>query len=242
VPTALVRRPESRTLPDGSIVELREGAKIAVDFSGPLRRVTLQAGEAHFQVVKDREHPFVVSAGGVETRAVGTAFLVELNARAVEVLVTQGRVAVSRTTTTPTAIDPVKNPPAEPAGNFEPLLLDAGRHVVVDPGKPGAQLVTAEMAPTELAERLAWRSVRLEFSGTPLAQAVALMNRSGGGADGHPQITLVIDPASPGLAAEPVSGLFRADNAETFVRMLQLSLGVEVERRGESEIVLHKAK
>src|SRR5262245_17250473 len=48
--TAIVTLPQQRTLSDGSRVELNEDAAIVVDFSGPLRRVALQRGEAHFQV------------------------------------------------------------------------------------------------------------------------------------------------------------------------------------------------
>src|SRR5258708_5796577 len=80
--------PERRTLPDGSFVELKFGAEIAVDYSGLLRRVSLKNGEAHFAVAKNKDRPFVVEAGGVEVRAVGTAFSVQLGSKQVEVLVT----------------------------------------------------------------------------------------------------------------------------------------------------------
>ena len=241
--TTVVRLPESRTLSDGSVVELKSGAVIAVDYSGPLRRVTLQKGEAHFQVAKDKARAFVVSAGGVEARAVGTAFSVDLGSKSVEVLVTEGRVAVSHELAAPKPADPSDDSPAASAGAPLKLLVDAGRRVVVETNAAiGPQPVVTDVALSELVERLAWRSARLEFTGTPLAEAVTLMNRSGGRVAGRPKITLVIDPAAPGLAAEPVSGLFRADNAEAFVRMLEISLGVQTERRGENEVVLRKAK
>ncbi len=92
--SAVVSRPEKRVLPDGSVVELKEGASIAVDFNAATRRVALQRGEAYFQVAGNPVRPFVVSAGSIEARAVGTAFTVQLGSSAVEVLVTEGRVAV----------------------------------------------------------------------------------------------------------------------------------------------------
>lgn len=243
VPTAMVRRPESRTLPDGSVIELRTGAAIAVDFGGPLRRVALLKGEAHFQVAKDSARPFVVSASGIETRAVGTAFSVEMGRNAVEVLVTEGRVAVSRGAATPKSADHPENPSAVPAGELGQLFVHAGQRVIVETAvRTGPLPVVAEVAQAEVAERLAWRNARLEFTGTPLAKAVTIINRSGGSVAGRPRVTLVIDPASPDLAAEPVSGLFRADNAETFVRMLELSLGIQAERRGADEIILRQPK
>lgn len=96
--TASVSRPEHRALPDGSWVDLNVGADIAVEFTAGgagARRVVLRRGEAHFTVAKDAARPFVVEAGGVAVRAVGTAFSVQRGGAGVEVLVTEGRVAVA---------------------------------------------------------------------------------------------------------------------------------------------------
>ncbi|MFA6445570.1 MAG: FecR domain-containing protein, partial [Sterolibacterium sp.] len=125
--TAVVLLPSRQTLPDGSVVELRDGARIAVDFSGVLRRVALRQGEAHFQVTKDRDRAFVVVAGVVEVRAVGTAFSVQLGESAVDVLVTEGRVAVDRSPVTPTT-GSLASPPAPES----PAFVDAGNRLVME--------------------------------------------------------------------------------------------------------------
>ena len=52
-PGGLVVAPEKRVLQDGTLVELKGGAEIAVAFTDALRRVTLLKGEAHFQVAKN---------------------------------------------------------------------------------------------------------------------------------------------------------------------------------------------
>ena len=91
---AAVVRPNLETLPDGSTVELNAGAEIAVNFTPERRSVRLVRGEAFFSVTKDATRPFVVSASGVEVRAVGTAFAVRCDTEGVGVLVTEGRVAV----------------------------------------------------------------------------------------------------------------------------------------------------
>src|SRR5688572_28713120 len=70
--SATVLMPERHVLPDGSIVELKAGANIAVTFTESLRRVALTSGEAHFQVASNPLRPFIVSASEVEFRAVGT--------------------------------------------------------------------------------------------------------------------------------------------------------------------------
>ena len=70
---------ERLALPDGSRVELKDGSKIVVQYSGTERRVKLTGGEAQFSVWKDASRPFIVEAAGVAVRAVGTVFSVRLD-------------------------------------------------------------------------------------------------------------------------------------------------------------------
>ncbi len=108
VTRTVVTAPEHRTLPDGTLVELRPGAELIVNFTADsvgLRRVTLTRGEALFHVAHNSARPFVVSAGRSDFRAVGTAFSVNLTPESVALLVTEGRVAVEPTT--PLAVAPV---------------------------------------------------------------------------------------------------------------------------------------
>lgn len=256
--SAVVLLPEKRTLPDGSQVELKPGAQIAVDYVGTFRRVALQKGEAHFQVAKNKDRPFIVSAGGIEVRAVGTAFSVDLGSKEVDVLVTEGRVAVEKSRraasaeTGRPAIEQQASGDQSIAGHSAsqkisaPTFVDAGHRLVIpvapshgasDQDSPA--LVATTVSSDELAKRLAWRTPRLEFSDTPLAAAVELMNRSSVPQPGSPKFRLVIDPDSPDLAREPVSGLFRADSTEGFVHVLELSLGVKAER-SEDTIILRR--
>ncbi|MBC7366877.1 MAG: FecR domain-containing protein, partial [Undibacterium sp.] len=82
---------ERVVLADGSVLELNGDTRLRVSLAPHERRVELVAGEAHFTVAHDRTRPFIVSAGGVAVRAVGTAFNVRLATTAVEVLVTEGK-------------------------------------------------------------------------------------------------------------------------------------------------------
>ena len=89
---ATVTQPTRQRLTDGSQIELNGDARVLVEFSPAVRRVTIVRGEAHFEVAHDTARPFVVVAGEVSVRAVGTAFSVRLAPRDVNVLVTDGRV------------------------------------------------------------------------------------------------------------------------------------------------------
>ena len=75
-------------------MELNAGGEVSEHFTTAERRVRLVRGEAHFTVTKDAARPFVVEAGAVRLRALGTAFNVRFEPSAVEVLVTHGRVQV----------------------------------------------------------------------------------------------------------------------------------------------------
>lgn len=62
-------------LPDGSLVILNSDSKLSYDpdFNGKTREVRLE-GEAYFDVTKQRDKPFIVHAGGIKIRVLGTAF------------------------------------------------------------------------------------------------------------------------------------------------------------------------
>lgn len=225
----VVVMPEVRVLPDGGRVELKPGAEISIDYGGKLRRVVLHRGEALFHVMENKERPFVVTAGNVDVRAVGTVFLVTTGSRHVDVVVTHGRVAVEPTGSAQhEPVHRTESPLIEPAST----LVDAGMRVTVQLERPATGSDVVAISPIEIADRLAWCGPRVEFNGTALADAVALMNR-------HSKLRLVVD--DPMLAKLPVNGLFRADNTETLVRLLEVGFGVQAERTGDT-ITLRKAR
>jgi len=225
-PTALVLAPVRKTLPDGSVVELRGSAKISVNYTATARRVVLSQGEAYFSVEKDTARAFIVSAGGVDVRAVGTAFSVQLGTSTVEVVVTHGAVAVDKSLAAASAEAPR---PASPA------TVDAGKRVLVNRMGPANDAEASVVPTAEMGERLAWRSLRLEFTRTPLAEAIALLNQHA------PPTAARLTVADATIGAMRVTGVFRADNTDGFVHLLEGAFGVKAERSGNL-ITLRKAE
>jgi transmembrane sensor len=214
--------PEHRVLADGSKVELQPGTEMAVDFSGSHRRVRLASGMAHFTVVHDPARPFIVDSGDVAVRAVGTAFTVQHGGGMVEVLVTEGRVAVEHGGSS-----------AAPAPT--PLAwVDAGfqTSVASSPASAPVAQPVVPLTPNEMEERQAWRRVRVEFSQTPLHEVVALMNR-------HNRMQFALGDS----ATERVrlSGIFCVDDPKTLVRLLVRGFGLAVERPAPEQVVLRRA-
>jgi transmembrane sensor len=202
-------------LPDGSSVQLNTDSAVAVKLTRTERRVQLVRGEAHFQVAKNPARPFIVSAGAVAVRAVGTAFDVRLQPEAVEVLVTEGRVRVNN------AANGASLLAAPAATNDEPLLVAGQRAVVPTAAMTAASTIVAPLNSEEMAQATSWQSGRLEFVTTPLASIVDEFNR-------YNRHKLVI--ADPRLAARRFGGTFSAGDHEELVRVLEADFGVVAER------------
>jgi transmembrane sensor len=219
--TATISAPHRETLPDGSIVELKSGAAIAHDYTPERRSVTLLRGEAHFQVAKNPQRPFIVTAGAVAVRAVGTAFSVQFAPTEVEVLVTEGRVAVEKTAA-------VVEPAPVSATVDTSAFLQAGGRAVIRLAEQAAEPEVSVVPEAELAKRLAWRVPQLEFSRTPLTEIVALMNQHGGAAR-----RIVLDGSSAEFADVKLSGFLAADNDEGLARLLEANFPIVVTQDAE---------
>lgn len=150
------------TLPDGSTVALGGATTLTTRFSRHERRIDLGAGEAFFQVAHNAQRPFVVTAGDISIRDIGTAFDIRRTGQRVTIAVTQGRVQIADNGRT-------SGPDASGAGALEAV---AGQLVSYDPAMSAMSVssITPEQA-------TAWRSDRLEFINEPLDVVVANINR-----------------------------------------------------------------
>lgn len=214
-------RPDRQTLPDGSVVELNAGAEIAVNYTPERRSIELKRGEALFQVAKNPARPFVVTANHLSVTAVGTAFAVKNAPASVGVVVTEGRVAVTRVNDSQVSGLRFQVSPDHP-----PLYLDAGSQVEVPVTLDAAvQPVGGRISAEQLAQTLAWRGKRIEFTRTPLSEAAKLFNREN-------TVQLAISDAAAGDLR--VSGIFWIDDPEGFVRLLESGFDLQTESSGNS--------
>lgn len=187
------------TLADGSTMTLNSSSSVRVDYTSAQRSVSLERGEALFEVAKDRTRPFVVSAGNLSVRAVGTAFAVWRRDIRTDVTVAEGIVEV-----------------------FDSHGLRRQRATRLVANELGVATRTGlriqRLTPQDLDRRLAWRAGMLVFDGETLSEAVREINLYGGK-------PIRID--DPQLAARPVVGLFRAGDPEEFARTIATALGAD---------------
>ncbi len=215
---------ERVALADGSVIELNAETKVRVTLTPTNRRVELVAGEAHFTVAHDRARPFIVSAGGIAVRAVGTAFNVRLASTAVEVLVTEGKVSVAEAESVVPNARPSPTSTTYVAAN-ERTLVHLPSLTNATPSAPAVE----KIAPATVRDALSWQERKLAFSETPLSEVVAQFNRRN-------RVQLILGDAT--LAERPVGGTFAADNVEGFVRLLESGNSIAVERESETTVVL----
>lgn len=209
-------------LADGSTVTLNTASAVDIDYLPNERRITLKAGQANFKVATDARRPFIVHAGEGSVRALGTEFDVYKSSDSVRVTLIEGRVRVA-------SLASAEDAPAAPTREHEQVPftvdLDAGEQAEI--AAVGGVVAAAE--PVDIERVTAWREGKVSFRNTPLAEAVAEMNRYSAA-----QITL----ADGALDDLRVSGVFRVSNSDHFVNALESLFDVEARRSVDGGVVL----
>ncbi|WP_267350374.1 FecR domain-containing protein [Sphingomonas sp. GM_Shp_2] len=142
-------------LADGSAVTLNSNAEISVVLEQSVRRVHLIAGEVNFDVAKDRARPFLIDAGDVRVRVVGTSFLVRRDENDVAVTVREGVVEVRRS-------------------GGAPVRLGAGDRLLIGAGA-GSRREALSMADVD---RLGlWQRGEVDLTGMTLRDAATEFSR-----------------------------------------------------------------
>jgi transmembrane sensor len=217
-------------LPDGSIARMNGDSRIETNFTPAQREVRLVQGEVHFHVAKDPSRPFIVSAGRVTMQAIGTAFDVRLRADSVEVLVTEGNVHLGDSEHGSAQQSQTESSPDQ-ASSKQALIV--GERAVIQMVATASVPITIDTpSPTEIDQVLAWESTRLVFDRTPLNDVVDAFNN-------YNSRQLVL--ANPTLRNRTLSGVFRADNLDGFIHLLQASIDVIAEPIDGNRILLRAA-
>lgn len=207
------------TLPDGSVVTLNTDTLVAVRYAPAGRRVELLRGEAHFKVARDEHRAFTVRVSHSEFTAVGTAFnLRRTSTSGVELTVTEGRVKV--------LVAPQAGPRMEaaPMTELAPILVDAGRELLIDSEARPVQL----LPPARIEARLAWTQGMMVIDNEPLEQAIREVSR-------YSTVRVVI--ADPELEQIPVAGYFRVGDINGLVAALQANFEIDADRDGDTVVL-----
>jgi len=206
---------ERHTLSDGSRIDLGARSTVRVKFTASRRVVSVEDGEAFFEVAKDPSRPFVVEAASLQVMAVGTAFNIRKDEDRIIVTVSDGvvRVAPGESATLPS--------------DFAPNQIRASAGVQVTYSTRQHTLFVARTQP-ELAA--AWRSGRLEFVNEPLGSVIADLNR-------YSPRPITLDRQ---LAPLTFTGTVRSDAIEDWLTAIAKVFPIEVKDSDADRIVLSK--
>ncbi len=215
------------TLADGSVIQLNTNSRLQVNYVDQQRQVVLMAGEAHFEVAKDPDRPFLVKAGQGMVRAVGTAFSVRLNPEALRVTVTEGKVALI-STTEPAATAP-DIPQSAPEQHTRGYLVQ-GQSVDFKPAQQeGLGSQVHQLQARDLEHELAWRQGLLLFAGEPLKEVIDEVNR---------YTKLDIQIIDSEIADISIGGQFKVGETEAMLKVLETSFGIDITRPSENTVHL----
>ncbi|MYD95766.1 MAG: DUF4974 domain-containing protein [Gammaproteobacteria bacterium] len=143
-------------LDDGSVVTLNTGGQLVVDYSGPMRRILLERGEAYFMVAEAPDRPFAVDLGLRSVTAIGTEFNVRKDPQHYEVAVVEGAVSIGEF--------------ADAAAQHR---LEAGWVAEVDVQRNELKA----FRPDSMDRYTGWRNGMVSFSREPLYQVIQELNR-----------------------------------------------------------------
>ncbi len=206
--TTGVGKRDSITLADGSRVILGPQTILEVPSNyGGASRTVALEGDAWFDVRHDASKPFQVRSHDALIEDVGTTFTVESDG--------------GSGTTVAVVSGSVRL--RRDSASTDGILLSAGDRGSID--STGQTRVERNAVRDE---DTAWISGRLAFRDAPLSQVAAELERWYG------VKILVADPA---LRAQHVTTSFEGESVDQALRILGLTMGASIERRGDSAIV-----
>ena len=203
------------SLPDGSRVRLGAKSQLFVNFTSQTRYVVLEGGEAFFKVAKDKERPFLVQAGEVTVRAVGTEFNVRRVMDKTIVAVTEGVVEVRQS---------LRPRQSTNSGASKAIRVVAGEQVSID---PAAAVVAVKQVASEAV--VGWQEGRLEFVDEPLGMVIETINRYS-----HREI-VITDKA---INEFRFSGTVSREHIDEWVFALAEIFPVDVRRVGNETVLI----
>jgi transmembrane sensor len=196
-------------LADGSQIEMNTNTALRIGDAGAQRTVTLEKGEAFFQIKHDSRHPFVVMAARHRIVDLGTKFSVRTEGDQVRVALVEG------------------------LARFD--SFDAGgkpTSTLLKPGDVAAatalSLSLSKESQPEMVNQLAWRRGILVFDNTPLADVAAEFNR-------YNQKKIII--ADQAAGRRTINGAFRANDLEAMTNIAREVFGLRVMQKSDEILI-----
>jgi transmembrane sensor len=210
----------SLTLADGTLIQLDHGSRIDVRFDTHYRRIAVLRGHVLFDVGKDHARPMLVNVGGHVLQDIGTIFDVKRDIDGDTLTVISGRVRVLNTQAA------AKNGDLPTLGN--PVAdLTAGQQIQLNASGD------SHVHPAAAASVTAWLPAEISFQHETVGTVARRFNA-------YTSKPLVIE--NDDIAQKRISGIFHANNPQSFVAYLATLPGVRVIDAGDRIRVVSVAR
>lgn len=198
-------------LAEGSAITLNTNSRVEPRIEERLRQVHLVKGEALFDVSRDRIRPFVVHAGDVRIRVLGTSFSVRrFDDDSVQVSVLEGVVEVG----------------TEGGSQYQRLTSGQRSRIL-----PEGVFQTERLPQVALERSVGWRHGLIDLNGITLAEAAAEYARY---SDRR------IEISDPAIGAMEVTGVYSTSDPLGFARAAALSLDLRAEPTANGMRLQHR--
>jgi len=200
-------------LADNSIITLGAMSRVEVVYETNKRSVQLIEGQAFFDVARNSQRPFYVSANGTEVRVLGTQFDVHLGQKSMTVGVLEGKVRVT--------------PERDRLNPSSSKILTAGQMVSASPSGVMNNIRTAQIKPGD------WRNGRLTYKDEVFAEVIADVNR-------YYSRHIVLEDDN--LANIYVTTSFDVKQIDVFLKSLPEMFDVEVVYLSSGDVIIRELK
>lgn len=207
--TTLAGQQQTVKLSDGSSILLDTDTDVVVRYSASTRRVDLLRGQAQFSVQGNHAWPFVVHASAGTVTAVGTQFQVRIDDHATDVALLKGKLAIATRL---------------PNGTIQDASLVGGQGLAFDESGH-----ITPIHPIDMQNANGWTQGKLFVHDWRLPELLAEMNR-------YNSTKLQIGDSS--LQDIRVSGIFRTNDQQTMLLLLQQGWPIHAQRVSATRIEL----
>lgn len=217
-------------LPDGSIVKMNAGTILSypLHFAANSRDVKLQ-GEAFFEVTKNPDRPFLVHAGNLTVKVLGTSFNVKAydDDTDVETTLIHGKVQVMMDS------DPDKQITLSPNEKLTVSKRFSNMKTAHLPGEVKYKLQTVSgAAATDHIYEIAWLSRKVAFNNESFAAVAKVIERKY-------NVKIVFQQEE--LKNELITGVFETEDLLRALHLLQMITAFNYEIKGD-QIILSTIK
>lgn len=230
------------TLADGTQVILNADSQLQTSYSDSSRNIWLLKGEAHFAVAQDKSKPFNVFAANGRVQAVGTAFSVDVAQSELEVLVTEGRIALAVGDNNNNDLTALFANAGVDASLYNQTMqnvafMDAGDYLGftqisdIEQAKLAIKDNMKKLSGSQIEAKQAWKNGELMFTGQSLKEIIQQLKRYS-----PMQITI----AHADIETLKIGGRFKINHLDDFLKNLELNFDLSVQETSPGQLMIAK--